>query len=204
MAFAPNDVVRVTVDQTYDTQTCLNVFYYKINDPFTTPYDPADLGMLFWEWVEENWRGLVNVSVIFNRVIIENLDGDLDYGEYIIPPAEQNGLHSGEQAASFLAFALQLNRTSRLTRQGAKRLVGVSETHMNVYGVLTLDAKTRLQNVADDFAMDLVAGLVTIMHPVIVGFPNDNRPDRVEVPIDTATAKDIVSSQNSRKRGHGS
>lgn len=203
MPFAPGNIIRSIVEQTYDGQTCLNVFYHAIQDPFTTSITPAQYGEMLWGWYQAQWRGIVSSNVSFERVIVENLDGGLDYGEYTIPDAEDNGTIAGESLAAFDAFAIQLNRTSRLVRQGAKRIVGVPESSVGNFGVLTSGALDGLQDLADLFAQDLNIGLVTICHPVIVGFPNADRPTRVAVDIDTATAKTVITTQSTRKRGHG-
>lgn len=204
MTFAPGNIVRLTVRQEYDSQECLNVFYYEMNELSAWVGTAAELAEEFWITVQENWRTLVSTAVTFDRVVIENLDGTLDFGEYVIEGAQRAGEFSGIPTSSFACFAIQLNRTNRLVRPGSKRLVGVTEEHIANYGVLTPGILTHLQLVADDFATDVQSGIVTVMNPVIVGFPNINRAERVAVPIDTATAKTIISTQNTRKRGSGS
>lgn len=204
MAYNAGEVVKFTVVQNYDSQVCLNTFYYKMNDPLTAVITPAEFGEIFWDAISPNWLDLVINSVTFERVIVENLDGDLSYGEYVLPALTIGQYTDGQPMAAFAAYAIQLNRTSRLTRHGAKRIVGVSETGVTNFGVVEAGRLAVLQALADDFASDIVYGLPTLCNPVIVGFPNDNRPSRVEVPIDTATAKTVISTQNTRKRGAGS
>lgn len=203
MAYAVGDIVRVTFRQKYDEQQCLNVFYYGILTAAITS-SPAQVGEIWWNYHRTKWRDLVSNQVTFDRLVVENLDGDLSYGEYIIPVAEKQGNQLGIPMASFNAYGFQLNRTSRAVRNGGKRVVGVVEEAVGNYGVLV----TSYQGYANDlgllFASDVVAGIVPYMRPVIVGFPNQDRPERVEVDIDAVTTKTIVTTQNSRKRGHGS
>jgi len=44
--FAPGNVVRFTVRQVFNAQECLNVFYYEMNDPFTSSITAAQLGAM--------------------------------------------------------------------------------------------------------------------------------------------------------------
>lgn len=203
MAYAAGDVVRFTVKAAYDSQLVLNVFYYQIGALGGSSLTPADIGLNFWTKVKAAWRGIVATPVSFDRILIENLDGDLSYGEYVIPTAEQAGLATGVAMASYEAYAIKFNRTSRLVRNGAKRIVGVTETGVDAFGVLTSAYFTAVQALADVFAQDLLLGAVVVAAPVIVGFPNENRPLRVVVNIDTATAATVTTTQNTRKRGKG-
>lgn len=204
MAYAAGDVIRMTMVQKYDEQQCLNVFYYKVGVLGGGGITPAVAGENFWEHVEDNWRIVTSDEVTFDRVLVENLDGDLSYGEYVIPDAERHGQVTTESMAAFVAVGIKLNRTSRLTRNGAKRIVGITESSVDQFGVLSAGAYTVFQELADVFADDLMAGAAVFAEPVIVGFPNDNRLARVEVSIDTATVATVITTQNSRKRGHGS
>lgn len=203
MAYNADDVLRLTMVQEFDGQECLNVFYYKVNLDTLDTFTPAMVGELFWDHVKTNWMGNFAANLMFDRVIVENLDGDLSFGEFVIPTGERFGAYTGEPLGPFVAAAIQLNRTSRLTRHGHKRLVGLTETSVTTFMMLTSTWYTAVQLLADDFASNIMFGIVTTLLPVIVGFPNDNRPTRVEVNIDTATLKPQATTQNSRKRGHG-
>jgi len=204
MAFNAGEIMKFTVRQEYDSQECLNIFYYEWNVNEGGTLTAADVGEAFWNHVQDDWRAMVSVGVTFDRVIIENLDGDLQYGEYVIPALERAGEALGTGMASFVSYGIQLNRTTRAVRQGAKRLVGVSEDYVGEKGVLAPTTLAGLQVVADVFAADISFGLGLTINPVIVGFPTPSRPVRVAVPIDTATAKTYVTTQNTRKRGSGS
>lgn len=204
MAIDAGDVLRFTVVQSYDSQQVLNVFYYKVGVLGVSTLTPAEIAENFWDSVKVNWRGCAAIAVTFDKVVLEDLDGDFDYGEYVISGAERAGLASGVSMASYEAYAIKLNRTSRLTRNGAKRLVGVTETQVDAFGLLTSGMFNALQLLADDFATDLRVGVAVLAEPVIVGFPNAHRALRVEVPIDAATAAAYTSTQNTRKRGRGS
>jgi len=202
--YAEGDVVRITVVQEYDVQQCLNVFYYQIGALGGSTLTPAEVGAIFWDKVKVNWKGSVSNNVRFDRIIVENLDGDLSYGEYVLPDGGEFGGQAGQSMAAFCAFGIQLNRTNRLVRNGSKRIVGVVEATVDNFGVLTAGQLEGIQDMADDFASDLMVGLAVLAAPVIVGFPNEDRVSRVEVDIDTATAKTVMTSQNTRKRGAGS
>lgn len=203
MAYVTGDLIRVTFRQKYDEQQCLNVFYYKMLVGGITN-TPATFGQVWWEYHRVVWSDLVSNQVFFDRVVVENLDGDLSYGEYMIPTAQDNGNQLGIPMAAFNAYGFQLNRTTRAVRNGGKRVVGVVEEAVANYGVLVSTYLTYAQDLGAKFAGDIMGGVIAMASPVIVGFPHAERPERVEVHIDTVTTRTIVTTQNSRKRGHGS
>lgn len=215
MSLGSDDIIRLTLRQQYDSQECLNVFFYSWENG--TGATPTQLCESWWENFKAVWRPVVPPAVTFDAILLEDLDGDRDYVEYAIPTADRSGTAApGTNALmpSFVAYGLKILPEGRLVRPGSKRIVGVNENASNDYGVVTPTLVEQLQDIADLIPTTVevgLGGILGFMHPVLVGFPHDESPvqhrpartERVAVPIASCVVNPVLTTQNTRKRGRG-
>lgn len=120
-----------------------------------------------------------------------------------VVPWPGSGTVGGQVLPSFVAASIKLNRTTRITRPGGKRLAGIAE-EMQDQGILNLDAFNKMQDVADWFGdshdyLTPLGGTATVT-PVIIGRGADGAYDlsRINV-ISSGVARGRLTTQNSRK-----
>lgn len=207
MALPSGGLVRITVNQTQQLQQVRNVFWYRAED--AVGGDAAvGIGETFWNHVQAQWRAFVPTlaSLTFESVDVRFMDGDEDYGTYLVPEAQRNGTRSpaGSQLLPvFCAANITLNPANRQVRPGSKRIGGLLEVDNNANNVES-SALTLLQNLAARFTQQIVSGVfLDTLTPVVVGLPTETRPGRLLVPIVSAQVSRTLTTQNSRKLGRG-
>jgi hypothetical protein len=98
---------------------------------------PAAVGEAFWNDVKTAWRGVAPAAQgnIFQSVVVEEIGGGLEFGEFPVPVAEQQGTRSstglGEPLPSFLAVGMRFTVSSRVTRPGQMRIPWLWEADVN-------------------------------------------------------------------------
>lgn len=206
MAIANNNIIQVTVVQTYLSQVMNNIFYYRIEDLTGTPtYD--ELSDAFALDVLNSMNGIQLVDVVNVRLILKNLTNGLDIYEV---PNTATGDRTGSQTPSFTAWGFRLVRSTALTRHGSKRVGGVDEADITgnnpVSGILS--ALSEFAGFcASPLTVDGAAGDCTML-PVIVGrFPTGD-PNAGELDLSKinpiSDAQFIrVTTQTTRKAGRG-
>lgn len=114
------------------------------------------------------------------------------------------GTEAGEAMPPFVTFTIRMNRTTKETRSGWKRLAGVTET-TQVSGILLAARLAELQALADDFAQDLTPMGGTLV-PCLVRQTFTGEPPVLNDPSDwiynfvsSASALDRLGTQNTRK-----
>lgn len=204
-----NQLARVIARGSNYGQRFENVYWYR-NDDIITTWEPQQLAETFLAEVIIPVRNCQFTSLSYDSVTVENLDGDRSFFELSVDPVVYHGILTGGDGASpLLAMGIKLTVGSRIVRPGHKRLGGVSESMMAAGGGLTSGQLGLLAAAAD--AIVTVLSPVTLGNatPVIVGFPHPAgehsaaRPDRVEAIITGYTLQTNVTTQNSRKIGHG-
>lgn len=211
MAIDIGNVVRITDKQTFDAQQVLNVYYYNIDS--TPGSTPDEIAQAWWEKMNASIRAVQTSGVVHNEVLIENLDGTLDFGRYVPATGSNAGTCIETQPLSaFAAYGITLTVSTRLVRPGSKRIVGIPEAYNGDYGVLTGAAVGLLNTLGEDMTEDVSFGLLGagMMHPVIVGFPHPESPtgrparlERVDFEVTGYLVNPYVTTQNTRKRGRG-
>lgn len=201
--------VRVTVRQVYDSQECLNVFYYQSGGLGVGTV--LEMITAIWDNLKSQWRPLASSGVTFDRVIGEEMAGDLEFGEYSIPTAERAGTRTGTPMSSFNAYAFKLGRDVRTVKPGSKRLVGVVEEATDGYGVINAAVAAAMVNVATLMLAAVPFGTLSSASafPILYGAPHPastrypERVDPVFAPVTSVVPQPYISTQNTRKRGHG-
>jgi hypothetical protein len=202
VAAALGDLIQITDFQTYLEQQVLNVFYYRITsitgvggdylsvigdwfkDNVISSYIPLQVPRL--EHVSRELRNLSNGS-------------DLYTDSEVLPGT--NSDPASHDMPSYVSLGFILRRESLVTRNGYKRIAGLSDGQIN--GNDTDISPSLIASIEDALASDITLGVVTIAEPVIVKRP-------ISVPVGEYEYSSIgsaqfrgVGSQNSRKPGRG-
>lgn len=203
MAIGLGDLLQITDFQQHLAQQNLNVYYYRCTS-ITGLDDTAYNAILDW-FVTNILTPVKNIQVgnlYHDRLLIQNLSNGVDFVDRPLTTVV-NGTRPGESMPGFVAWGFRMLRETLATRNGAKRIGGVSETDTYA-GVPIPGMTTPLTNVANALKADVVIGLVTIAEPVIVKRP-------ITVPMGTGYVYSSVggadfrgvTSQNTRKPGRG-
>lgn len=204
MAIFGGEIVRITDHQVYYGQEVLNVYYYVAGTDFAGATASTIAGA-WWATIGLQITPIQHIAVEHLYISCESLDGSMDVGEYVVPTAEANGERTGSPLSSFDTIPFTLRPENRQVRPGGKRICGVSEDDIEDGGRWTVAFATILDGMKGAFAQQFDTGVaLDVLLPRIVGFPNANRPTRVEVPISGVTIAAGKSTQNTRKIGHGS
>ena len=204
MGIAFGDLLQITDKQEYLGEQMLNVYYYRY---FSAPIlDNSGYEPLVDQFVSFIIGSNVYVQVPrveHLTVEIRNLSNGVDFFE---KPVNQFGIFVGdedEDLPSYVSLGWQLNRDSLVTRNGFKRLGGISD--LVVDGNDYVGSMTPIGAISDNFAYQLKIGLIDVAAPVIPKRPL-NVPmgtDYVYSSVTSATFKG-VGTQNTRKKGRGS
>lgn len=119
-----NDVIQIRHEFTVQGQACMNVFYAVIGAGST-----GDLALS--SFVDEYaatellyWRDFAHEDAIFDRVVMDNLTSGLEFAEAAL---NAPGLQVGDGLAPVWALNVTLPRTTKITRNGSKRISGLLE-----------------------------------------------------------------------------
>jgi len=212
------DIIQIVLNQTYALQQCQNVAFYRVED---TPTEGVLEGACldFESDVGTVMKLAQNLGVAYTSIVATNIFS-LDQFVYSPTTLGVGANVSGDYLSSFISGGIKLVRGNARVRHGRKSIVGMSEDDA-LGQVWTSGYQTLLQDVADAYAQVLTPGGVDNLAPVIVG--------RVFIPADppdvphayyrlpqtqsqmsdkwayvvSAVASTLVTSQNSRKQGHG-
>jgi hypothetical protein len=202
VAAALGDLIQITDFQTYLEQQVLNVYYYRITS--ITGLDDTYLPILA-DWFKDNVLSAVVAPQVprlehVSRELRNLSNGaDLYTDSEVIPGT--NGASAAGDMPSYVSMGFILRRESLVTRNGYKRIAGLSDT--NIQGNTIELAGSIIPDIEDALAADIVIGIITVAEPVIVKRP-------ISVPVGAYEYASIGSAQfrglgtqNSRKPGRG-
>lgn len=166
MAPVFGDLIQINDVQTLNSQTLMNVYYFRINT--LTGLSDGHYALLS-SWFQTNImtpvRAIQHGRLVHTGVQIRNLSNGLDYYEDAISLAGTFSAASGEDSPPFLTNTFKLVRESLVTRNGYKRYAGVTDG-MILAGVSSLSIPLQTA-VIDALKKDWVDGIVTLAEPVI-------------------------------------
>lgn len=206
MPVSNNSILRIIDHQVYDGQEVLNQYFYEVDTSIFAP-TAAAVAEAWWNDCNTVIRNLQGSPLAHIRVSCEELDGSQDYGEYIIPPLEQNGTQTGANPMSAnTAYSITFRPVSRIVKPGGKRIAGVDESFNGSFGLISSGMISLLTDYGDHMIaqLNIIGGGAYVLTPKIVGFPTPERPTRVAVDMQGFVVNPYVSTQNTRKRGRGS
>jgi len=202
--------VRIVVRGTVLGQMFNNVYYYAAASASTFNY--AEIAQAFWTDIGAAYRAACSDSVVFQRIdAYDNDNPDGDFGSYVIPTGANTGTLSGVDLGPMFAAALTLGVANRSTKPGSKRIPGVCAASVGEGGYLLGPYLTLLNTLATGLLNGFLFGLLDAGHanPIIYGAPHPAtahtpaRPTAVYQDVTSITVKPVVTTQNSRKYGHG-
>lgn len=190
------DVVEMRDVQTYQGVNVNNVYHYRINAIGT-----GTLGQRVLEiFTLRLWPRIIllqHESLSHDAVVWVNLNNLTEFGTEVPAPAVTGSLQQ-EANVSFNAIKIRLNRETRLTRNGFKRIGGLDEavtTGNTINPAFAADAAL----MGTEMGVNQTIG-GWIFQPVIYGRetgPPNNLPIRVNNVVAGITVG--VTSQSSRK-----
>lgn len=209
MPLNQNDVLRITLAGTYQSQLWNHVWHYRVVDG-TGGNGTEFAAEAFWIAKKTAYRSLFvgAPSLTMLEVVAERLAGDKEFSVFPIPLAEQQGTRTGvtgEAMPSFVAAGVKFNVANRLTRPGSKRVPGQFETDV-VQNVLTATYRDLVQDWADEMLSGFtwLVQLDTVsVEPGVYGAVLGDRVNPVFNPFTGAQVNSNVTSQVSRKLGRG-
>jgi len=122
------DIIQITHTYRASGELSVNVFYFEI-DVQTI----VDVPLIDWlDQLADKWEtGLAEIwhtSTISLTIRADNLTDGVEFAELA---TGFSGSETGEKAPSFIAIPVRLNRASKITRNGAKRISGITEDAFN-------------------------------------------------------------------------
>lgn len=202
MALAVGNIIQIIDTQTYLGQEVLNVYHYRCTAVSPTPTDPyGNLLDMFDVDVVENVAEIQMSNLLHVSREARNLSNGLDFAinSSVIPGGMSTDTH--QELNSFTSAGFLLQRSSLATRNGYKRVGGLSET--DVVGNDWVGETTRLDDIEGAFAMTITAELGVTFQPIILKAGSDPlTEDPIYSNVATASFRGI-GTQNSRKPGRG-
>ena len=192
MPTATAGIYQVVLEQNYGSETLKNVWHYlhSVGDDD----EQSDCAQAFDDDMMFTIAAITNTSLSFNEIRVANLTGLL--ADAVLVPSESEGNIVGSLAPSFVAASYRYVRTSKETRNGAKRFCGMVEENLNGND-FTSAYFTTLQSAETTFASTLT-GATGVYEPIIL-----RKPDIGGVwlynEVATVIALNRVTTQTSRK-----
>lgn len=193
------DVVEIVLDCVQFAQDCKNVFHYFVSTD-STEDDILLMLAAFIDLVVDAYRAEASSTVLFEKASIRNLTDPNEFGSI---PINLNGAQGGDAFPSYVAAGFLLTPNSGATRPGSKRFAGVREGDADD-GVFNITGTGNWNNLETPLVLQLAFGTLGEMTPIILGRNDDGSYDLTRYSgIAAATLKPDLTSQVSRKIGHG-
>jgi hypothetical protein len=200
------DIYRFTSTISYLGQDCKVVDFREIGSLPANPLTDPELAHSYGNLFVTDVIGALSTEATLTNVEAENLTDGLSFGQWAF---NDSGIATGDPMPSYVAIGIKLARSSKLTRNGYKRIPGVPEVRC-LGNVLTLPP-TEKDNLEYFFGGvhqfdDITSpGDFFDLDPVIVG-RTLNGEGKYELdltrvnPITSAQVQTNVTTQNSRKQ----
>lgn len=187
------DVYKVTLVAASGGTPITNVFHYR------QTIGLSGGGALAGEFIQEIVpliQDIVSNQTIFDRVEYLNYDDVADFG---IDDSIQGdtGERVGDTLPRFNAWSFFYQRTTRATRNGAKRFGVVSENDQT-NGSADMDMQTILENTADGLSQFVNLGGIDIWKPIIARISENGQEVLLENDVQDVQYRRL-STQNTRK-----
>jgi hypothetical protein len=196
---ALNDLYQLIVRQSLDNQEILNVYHYKATG--AAGWGADALAHAFYDGIDD-LLAIQTTSLHVLAIEAINLMLDTDFYVYTNVPYLTAGSATGEPMPPYCSFTFMLERSSRLSRNGSKRIAGMTETASDDGVNPTGAYATKLNLAAAVINAELEGPAGSLYTPVIL------HPIRPGHPTLTSTFINGVrftgfGTQNTRKIGRG-
>lgn len=138
------DIIQGTFKHTLLGQQVINVGYWEVLVPSAGDLVLFTLGDELVGDYETSVMTELAQDMVFNSLELLNLSDGLEFADI---PSGQAGVKIGSPLPAFNAMTIKLNRSTRLTRNGSKRIAGLLESNTE-NGVIIMTSAER-QNIAD-------------------------------------------------------
>lgn len=203
MAAVLGDVLRLTDRQTLLGQQVLNVYFFRVTSITGLASNYLEV---FCTWFDEHVVDPVTATqhqeLAHVELYAENISNGVDIFTFTDGYPKDGLIGAGEVMPPFVSWGIQLIRESRVTRNGYKRIGGVSEGAVSD-GVIEASYAGVVATAAEAMDDDWVDGIITLAEPIILKRP-------FVVPLITYEYSSIgdavykaVGTQNTRKFGRG-
>jgi hypothetical protein len=193
-------------------QKCEVVQWYRTDGAAFLTADMDGVLEAYWNDIKTVWRAMIVDFPFFKFTELvgaeENPAGA--FGSYSIPLAEQQGTRAatglGNFLPSFAAAGVRLNVATRVTRPGSKRLPGVMEGD-NDNGTLDAGFVALADNTAEVYSVGRILGAPVatgVLHPIICRLGGSPAVPVASQDVTGHQVNQYITSQVSRKIGHGS
>lgn len=210
MAIEIGALLEIAVQGVNQSNLVMNVMQYEVTTsaPTITAENAAEA---WWGHVKATYRSVATTYYdgLFRQVQVRELNNPAGaFGTYAVPLAEQGGTRSPGASPQglppFCAVGVRLNVGTRVTRGGAKRLMGLMEADQD-NGVLVAGVVSAAQAWADFMiqGMTLGAPAATMTLLPIVCRKDATGVVTAHQSIQSAGVNLNVTSQNTRKYGRG-
>jgi len=210
MAFSASHI-EITLRYTNLGQQCQTARVYSWDGAAIAAASAQQLGESWWNHYKTAWRAMVAADADLGRfisVLVREVGGSLSYGEYSIPTGEQIGTRTGSfthQMPSYVAVGCRLTVGSAVTRPGQMRIPFMNEidSEENSVGSTFLalcDTLATLYSEPNTLGAPTATGVIT---PNVVTWGADNNTIAASQEINGYVLNPFVTSQVSRRYGHG-
>jgi len=213
MAMIAGSFLTVKLFQEMFDQQVLNVYHFRVDeiDPANAnDYTPLAHGI--YNFMSDQLRSFQSSQLAYLRCTIDQFES-LDFGNYV-PAVPIVGAAAFDPLPIFTAASIQYQQASKITRNGYKRIAGLTDTAVSgndlspatisdlngfIENCLNVDGSTyQFINSTEDNIGEC------FLRPIIVGTQTVENPDfRYQVPAGVSV-QSRVTSQNTRKVGRGS
>lgn len=199
------DTVKIVLSATFAGNKGQNVYWYNLGDTGQGSMSLQDVVTGWFTNYNTQIVPFISGALVYDNIYIENASNDLEFYEDIISTGGQVG---GNALPAQATLTFKLVRSTKVTRNGSKRLMGVPESFQTA-GLLTYP-QASVDQMQDFFAEVLQfpdasnAGNDIIMSPVIIGRTlNANGVYEIDLnkfnPISNSVLNPYVGSQDTRR-----
>lgn len=200
MPIESNSIYAVQFVYTFNSVECRNIQFYRcstVSDVISLTEAAGYLGDI----AAPLYAAITPSVVIGERVIVEDITTGLEFGTQTW---SWTGLDAGEALPPYVAYGIRLNRGSKVTRNGYKRIAGVPESAQSAGDLVqvTIDALEDLGEAlfVGDVVVTLPDDRTFTFVPIIVGRNSLGQPDLTRTQnVQSITALTKTTSQNTRK-----
>lgn len=210
MAITASDL-SITLRWTWATQQMQTRRFFRTDGAAFLTATAEGVGEAYWNHVKTVWRALVPTANtnVFTSVLVEEVGGLLGFGEYAIPVGEQGGTRTGvtgDFLASFVNVGVRYTVATRVTRPGQMRIPFLFETDATGQNVAS-GFKTLCNSLAAVYSLPLALGAPVatgmLHHEVVTLGPGPGLSIAARQDVVGYVTNDVLTSQRSRRQGHG-
>lgn len=203
MAIGAGSILMHKMFASLDGQQILNVQYYEVLSIVGAVTTLSGFALPFGEKFVDAFTPHQTTALSYVRTELYEVNG-VEMDVYAFSPGV-TGAVTGEYLPTFNCYAIRQNRSTRITRNGQKRIAGVPESAQanGVVGTSTINALATASNnlwveevLYDD---DIQSGRQLIVQGIIWGGNDPAYPLGRYQGINSITVNNRVTSQNTRK-----